>query len=92
MPPPLEKKGVGGYLFRVGFVADVMVNVLLGGAPETISSRLGKRKLARGGKLKWHDWLGLARPLDWALDKIDRGHSLDAIDPHRGELPRPPRR
>lgn len=90
MPPALEKKGVGGYFFRVGFVADVFVNVLLGGQPETISSRLGKRKLRQGGVLTWRDWGGIAKPLDWVLEKIDRGHALDAIDPDRGELPRPP--
>ena len=90
MPPALERKGVGGYFFRVGFVADVLLNVLLGGEPETVSSRLGKCKLRQGGVLTWGNWGGLAKPLDWVLEKIERGHALGSIDPDRGELPRPP--
>ena len=65
---------------------DQHVNTIFGGYPdETISSRLGKRKLSRGGNLLWSDWLGLAKPLDWALNQIDPGHSIDSIEYDEGD-------
>lgn len=90
--PSLGHKDKESYPVRVLLAIDQLANALTGGHhDETISSRLGKRKLKRGGKLKWRDWGGLAVPLDWALNKLDRGHSLDAIEPDEGEPPQPPR-
>lgn len=88
--PPFDPKRYG-YLHGVGVAVDQLINAITGGdVDETLSSRLGKRKLKRGGVLVWHDWLGLAKPLDWLLDKVDPGHSLGAIEPDEGEPPRPP--
>lgn len=75
----------GSYFWRVLIAIDQLGNALTGGdEDETISSRLGKRKLANGGVLFWRDWLGLAKPLDAFLDWIDPGHSLGAIEEDEG--------
>lgn len=69
------------FAWNVLISLDQLGNALTGGNPdETISSRLGKRKRSRGGVLKWSDWAGLAKPLDWVLDKVDPNHTLDAIE------------
>jgi hypothetical protein len=81
-----------GYLVSVLLSIDQLGNALTGGDPdETISSRLGKRKLSRGGVLTWRDWGGLAKPLDWLLDVIDPYHSLRAIEGDEGDRPKPPK-
>lgn len=55
-------------------------NTLIGGDPdETISSRLGRLKKANGGVIPWKH--PLAKVIDWGLDKIDKNHSIDAIEP-----------
>ena len=74
------------YVWNVLLSLDQLLNTVLGGYPdETISSRLGKLKIQRGGQLTWGDWCGVALPLDWILDKIDPGHSIDAIEYDEGE-------
>jgi len=74
-----------GYLMRVLIALDQLGNALTGGyADETISSRLGKRKIQRGGNLRWSDWGGIAKPLDEILDLIDPGHSIEAIELDEG--------
>lgn len=79
------------YVMRVLIALDQLGNAITGGHhDETISSRLGKRKLARGGYLTWSDWLGLAKPLDAVLDWLDPGHSLDAIETDEGRSARTP--
>jgi hypothetical protein len=81
----------GGYLRHVAIGLDIFVNALTGGhAGETISSRLGKRRIARGGKLRWSDWGGLAKPLDWVLDRFEPYHSLRSVQEDEGEPVRPP--
>lgn len=76
------------YPVRVLIAVDQLGHALFGGDPdETISSALGKRKKARGGSLLWRDWLGFAKPLDWFLDKVDPGHSLESIEPDEGQPP-----
>lgn len=78
---------------RVLIAIDQLAHAIAGGDPdETISSALGKRKLARGGRLLWRDWYGLARPLDWFLDAVDPYHSLRAIEDDEGDRPEPPGR
>lgn len=90
-PPLGDPDRPRGYLHGVLYALDVFANAVTGGHPrETISSRLGKRKLARGGRLRWTDWGGIAKPLDAFLDLIDKGHSLNSIIPHSGRPPRPP--
>ena len=77
--------GFRGYAWNILITIDQSVNTLFGGFPdETISSRLGKKKKSRGGKLLWRDWCGLAKPLAWALNKIDPGHCIDAIEYDEG--------
>jgi len=76
------------YLGRVLIAFDQLGNAVSGGYPdETISSRLGKRKLSRGGVLSWRDWCGIAKPLDWVLDKLDPGHTVNAVEGDEGHGP-----
>lgn len=49
---------------------------------ETISSSLGKLKESRGGKIPWR--YPVAKLVDWGLDKIDKNHSVDAIEHDEG--------
>lgn len=82
--PEPPKKGYS-YVMRILVGFDQLVNTFFGGhEDETISSRLGKRKRARDGKLLWSDWLGLARPLDAFLDWVDPNHSVEAIEEDEG--------
>ena len=63
---------------------DQLGNTILGGDPdETISSRLGKLKLKYGGTIPWFH--PLAGFIDWGCNKIDPGHSIDAIEATEGE-------
>ena len=67
----------------VGF--DQWVTTWMGGDPdETISSTLGKLKRSHGGAIPFlkHP---VARVVDWGLDKIDPGHSLDSIEDDEGK-------
>ena len=74
------------YILRVLVAIDQLGNAVTGGyEDETISSRLGKLKLARGGVLTWRDWCGIAKPLDGFLDWLDPGHSVDAIENDEGD-------
>ena len=74
------------YFWNMLISLDQLLNTVLGGYPdETISSRLGKLKVRQGGQLTWRDWCGVALPLDWILDKIDPGHSIDAIEADEGD-------
>jgi len=90
--PRLNHRRRHPYLVRVAIAIDQLANAVAGGhQDETISSRLGKRKLQRGGILRWNDWWGVAKPLDWLLERLDPGHSLNAIEPDEGDPPQPPR-
>jgi hypothetical protein len=63
---------------------DQLANALTGGDPdETISSRLGKLKVAHGGEIPWHH--SLARLIDAGLERIDHHHSIDAIEADEGK-------
>ena len=62
---------------------DQFGNSILGGDPdETISSRLGRVKTKWGGEIP--RTRPVARVTDWILDKIDKNHSIDAIEKDRG--------
>lgn len=52
---------------------------------ETISSVLGKTKVAHNGKIPWR--YPVAKVTDWCLDKIDKNHSIDAIEEDEGVQP-----
>ncbi len=74
------KRYIRGVL--IGF--DQFANSVAGGdVDETISSRLGKIKRAHGGVMPWGH--PLAKVIDWGLEKIDPGHSLDSIDETTGD-------
>ena len=49
---------------------------------ETISSSLGKLKVQSGGAIPWK--YPVARTVDWFLDRVDRNHSVDAIEHDEG--------
>lgn len=72
------------WLINVLIGWDQLLNALLGGDPdETISSRLGKLKLRHGGVIPWRR--PLSKMIDWGLDRIDRNHSIDAIERDEGK-------
>lgn len=73
----------GRYFWNIFISVDQFFNTVLGGDPdETVSSRVGKCKARHGGKIPWSH--PFARVLDKALDMIDPGHSVDAIDNGEG--------
>ena len=53
---------------------------------ETISSALGKLKKANKGKIPWR--YPVAKLVDLGLDKIDKNHSVDAIEHDEGRQPK----
>ena len=78
---------IGRYLLSVLIGIDQLGNVVfyspiftrsVGNPDETISSRLGRMKVANGGKLP--KWRVINRFVDWGLNKIDPGHCIDAIE------------
>lgn len=75
---------IGKWTMNILIGFDQWVNTWIGGSPdETISSRLGKLKRAHGGSIpfKKHP---LAMVVDWGLNKLDPGHSIDAIEEDEG--------
>ena len=65
---------------------DQLGNTAWGGDPdETISSRLGRMSLRHHGVIPW--WRPVPKFIDWGLDKIDKNHSVDAIE-HEEDLKR----
>ena len=75
---------MANFFFKLLFALDEFGNALLGGDPdETISSRIGKIRKAHGGEIPW------SRPVskiaDWALERIEPGHSIDAIEEDEGK-------
>jgi hypothetical protein len=77
----LRQPGLRGYLLGILIAVDQLGNALFFGHPdETVSSRLGRAKRLYGGAIPWGIWLGAARLLDELLDRLDPGHSLDAIE------------
>jgi len=72
------------YLINILIGIDQLGNALLAGDPdETISSRIGKMKLRYGGTIPWRR--PLTKVIDYALDKIDPNHSIDAIEEDEGK-------
>lgn len=67
------------YVINILLGIDQLGNTLIGGSPdETISSRLGRIKIENGGKIPYYR--PFSKITDWALDKIDKNHSLDAVE------------
>jgi len=75
---------MGKYLLNILVSIDQLFNTLLGGDPDEVySSRLGKLKVKHGGTIPWRR--PMSKFIDWGLDKIDPGHSVDAIEEDEGE-------
>lgn len=71
------------YILNNAMAIDCLCNALAGGdAQEFVSSRLGKLQKKYNGKLP--TWRVLSRFLIWGLDKIDKDHCLEAIQPDEG--------
>lgn len=78
------KTKFGRYVFNNLIALDQTWNTRFGGDPdETISSRIGKIKLAHGGKIPWNH--PIIKIVDSGLDKIDKNHSVDAIEADEGK-------
>ena len=75
---------LGKYLLNFLISIDQLGNTIVGGDPdETISSRLGKLKKKHGGTIPWRR--PVAKIIDMGLDKIDKNHSIDAIEADEGK-------
>jgi len=74
---------VGKWILNVLIGFDQLLNAILAGDPdETISSRLGKIKIKHNGVIPWYR--PLSKVVDWGLEKIDKNHSIDAIETDEG--------
>ena len=75
----MVKNKIGRYFLNIALGLDQLGNTFWGGChDETISSRLGRIKTANGGKIPWsRPW---PKIMDWALDKIDKNHSIKSIE------------
>ena len=74
------------WIYNVLISFDQLGNAISGGDPdETISSRLGRLKVAHGGTVPKRSWLYFARPLDAVLEWIDPNHAIDAIEESCGK-------
>ena len=72
------------WFYNILIGLDQLGNAVLGGDPdETISSRIGKLKRKHDGRIPWYR--PLSKLTDWALDKIDTDHSIDAIEEDEGK-------
>ena len=72
------------WFWNILIALDQFGNALGGGDPdETISSRLGKLKEKHGGKIPWRR--PFSKLIDWGLERIDKGHSIDAIEEDEGK-------
>ncbi len=71
------------YILNNAMAVDCLCNALAGGDPqEFVSSRLGKLQKKYNGKLPM--WRVLSKFLIWGLDKIDKDHCLEAVQPEEG--------
>ena len=64
------------YIYNVLRGFDVFVNTLIGGKVRTISARIGQKK-ASGEMDTLTTWI------DWALEKVDPGHSIESYEAWR---------
>ena len=73
----------GRYVVNVLLSVDQLLNSLLLGDPdETVSSRIGRIKVKWGGKVPL--FRPFTRITDRILEKLDPGHSIDAIEEDEG--------
>ena len=86
-----KKKRVRRYIMNVLIAIDQLGNAAVpwawgtfaGDPDETISSALGKLKEKHGGTIPKR--FPIAKFTDWFLDKIDKNHSIDAIEEDEGK-------
>jgi len=72
------------YVVNLLLAIDQLGNALLAGFPdETISSRLGKLKVRKGGVIPWSR--PISKLVDMGLDWIDPNHTIDAIEYDEGD-------
>lgn len=70
-------KKLGKYFVNILIAIDALGSTITGGDPnETISYRIGRMKLKYGGEIPWRR--PLVKFIDWALDRIDPDHSVEA--------------
>jgi len=71
------------YILNNAMAVDCLCNALAGGdAQEFVSSRLCKLQKKYNGNLPM--WRVLSKFLIWGLDKIDKDHCLEAVQPEEG--------
>jgi hypothetical protein len=74
---------MGRYLLNILISIDQLGNAIFCGDPdETISSRIGRIKRKWNGRIP--RWRIFTRMADWTLERIDPGHSIDAIEDDEG--------
>ena len=72
------------YCLNLAISIDQLGNTFTGGDPdETISSRLGKIQRIYHGTIPWYR--PFSKFLVWGLDKVDKNHCEDAIEPDEGK-------
>jgi hypothetical protein len=82
--PPKAQHPAWRYFVNLWLAVDQLGNTILFGSPdETISSRLGKLKERKGGRIPWSR--PISKIVDWGLEQIDPGHSIDAIERDEGD-------
>jgi len=73
----------GKYCVNILLSLDQLLNSILAGDPdETCSSRIGRIKRKWGGAIP--RWRVFTRITDAILERIDPGHSIDAIEEDEG--------
>ena len=71
------------YVINLLLALDQLGNALgAGDVDETISSRLGRIKRRRGGRIPWSR--PVSKIVDACLEWIDPGHTIDAIEEDEG--------
>jgi hypothetical protein len=74
----------GKYVYNLLIGTDQFVNCMWGGDPdETVSSRLGRIKVAHGGKIP--RWRVFPRMVAWACDRVQKDHCEAAIEHDEGK-------
>lgn len=77
-------KDVGKWIKNVLIGLDQLLNAVGCGDPdETISSRIGKIKMMNGGDIPWR--MFVVKLIDWILEKIELGHTINAIEEDEGK-------
>jgi len=77
------KNLIGRYIVNILLSLDQLLNsILLGDPQESVSSRLGRIKVKWGGTIP--RFRIAARITDKILDRIDPGHTIDAIQEGEG--------